>query len=125
MAGVFGVYFYALGNGDSEAVARTLVVNAIAAMEIFYLFNVRYLHMTSFTLTGLKGTRAVLLAVGGLVVAQFAFTYLPFMNDLFGSGSGLFHGLAIVTVAVGVVMLAVLEVEKWLVRRLGWFAEEV
>lgn len=124
MLGVFGVYFYALGNGDSEAVARTLVVNAIAAMEIFYLFNVRYLHMTSFTLTGLKGTRAVLLAVGGLVVAQFGFTYLPFMNDLFGSAPVSFTD-GVVTVAVGVAMLAVLEVEKWLIRRLGWFADEV
>lgn len=124
MIGVFGVYFYALGRGESEAVARTLVVNAIAAMEIFYLFNVRYLHTTSFSLRGLLGTPAVLLAVGGLTMAQFGYTYLPFMNALFGSAPvSLVDGL--VTVGVGVALLGVLETEKWLVRRLGWFADEV
>lgn len=124
MAGVFGIYFYALGSGNGEAEARTMVVNAIAAMEICYLFNVRYLHMSSFTLTGLKGTRAVLIAVGGLVVAQFAFTYLPFMNTLFGTAAISFTD-GLITVCVGVAMLAVLEVEKWLVRRLGWFTDEI
>ena len=42
--------------GRDLETARTLVVNTIVTMEIFYLFNVRYLHMTSFTLrTGNAG----------------------------------------------------------------------
>jgi hypothetical protein len=48
------------------------------------LFNVRYLHVPSFTLTGVRGTKAIYLALA-VVAGQFAFTYLPFMNAIFGS----------------------------------------
>src|SRR5690606_16428601 len=59
--GALGIFFYALGRGHDLEVARTLVVNIIVGFEAFYLFNVRYFHMTSFTLRGALGTRAVLL----------------------------------------------------------------
>ncbi|MCX8999597.1 cation-transporting P-type ATPase [Rhizobiaceae bacterium BDR2-2] len=124
MSGVFGVFFHALGNGESIEVARTQVVNVLAVMEIFYLFNVRYLHTTSISFRGLLGTPAVLLAVGGLTVAQFGYTYLPFMNALFGSAP-VSLGDGLVIVGVGVLLLAILEAEKWIVRRFGWFADEI
>jgi magnesium-transporting ATPase (P-type) len=86
-------------------------------MEIFYLFNVRYLHRTSFSLVGAMGTPAVLLAIAAVVIAQFAFTYLPAMNALFDSAPVAFaDGLLIV--AIGVVTMAILETEKALTRRL-------
>jgi magnesium-transporting ATPase (P-type) len=74
------IFFYALGRGIDLDTARTMVVNTIVVLEIFYLFNVRYLHMTSFTWQGALGTPAVLIAVGATVVAQLAFTYLPVMH---------------------------------------------
>ena len=58
--------------------ARTLVVNLIVVMEIFYLFSVRYLHLTALTWTGVLGTRAVLVGVAVAVTLQLAFTYAPF-----------------------------------------------
>jgi hypothetical protein len=36
-------FFYALGQGLGLDAARTMVVNTIVVLEIFYLFNVRYL----------------------------------------------------------------------------------
>ncbi|HET9069857.1 MAG TPA: HAD-IC family P-type ATPase, partial [Amaricoccus sp.] len=54
------VFFHSLGRGDELAYARTLVVNMIVVAEIFYLFNVRYLHMRSLTWQGALGTPAVL-----------------------------------------------------------------
>ncbi|WP_313665570.1 cation transporting ATPase C-terminal domain-containing protein [Shinella sp.] len=69
----------ALRRGYTDAGARTLVVNMLVTMEIFYLFNVRYLHRTSFSLTGAIGTPAV------VVAAQLLFTFAPFMNELFGT----------------------------------------
>ncbi|HET9067527.1 MAG TPA: HAD-IC family P-type ATPase, partial [Amaricoccus sp.] len=61
MAGVgLFVFFHSLGRGDELAYARTLVVNMIVVAEIFYLFNVRYLHMRSLTWQGALGTPAVL-----------------------------------------------------------------
>ncbi|MBB3965873.1 cation transporting ATPase C-terminal domain-containing protein [Rhizobium metallidurans] len=68
-AGVFFVFDYALRRGLGEDGARTMVVNVLVVMEIFYLFNVRYLYTTSFRLNGAMGTPAVLGAVVAVVVA--------------------------------------------------------
>src|SRR3546814_14910260 len=42
-----GVFFHTLGQGRDLETARTMVVNMLVVAEIFYLFNVRYLHMRS------------------------------------------------------------------------------
>jgi magnesium-transporting ATPase (P-type) len=110
-AGAFGIFAWAESRGLAHEGARTMVVNAIVVMEIFYLFSVRYLHGTSVTWQGMLGTPAVLIGVGGIVILQFAFTYLPVMQRLFQTRSiGLGDGLVIV--GVGIVLLCVLEVEK-------------
>jgi len=107
-AGTLGMFFYALAEGRDLETARTLAVNTIVVFEIFYLFNVRYLHMTSYSWRGALGTPAVLVA----------FTYLPLMQDLFGTRPvTLWDGLIIM--AAGVIFMAILEVEKALLRRLG------
>ncbi len=118
LAGALSIFFYALNRGLDIDTARTMVVNTIVVLEIFYLFNVRYLHMTSFTWRGALGTGPVLIAVGAIVVAQFGFTYLPLMNDLFATRAvSLGDGVLIVT--VGLVAMVMLEVEKHIMRHLG------
>jgi len=118
----FGVFAWARARGHDLETARTMVVNAFCVLEIFYLFSVRYLHGTSFSLRGLRGTPAVLWAIAAVVLAQLAFTYLPWMHTLFGSRPvPLLEGVAII--GVGVVLLLVLEAEKWLLRRLDVFEE--
>lgn len=117
--GAFGMFFWAIERGLSVEEARTIVVNTLVVMEIFYLFSVRYLYETSISLTGLLGTRAVLIGVGGITAAQFAFTYLPIMQRLFETRAVAFlDGIAIV--GVGVVLFLILELEK-IVRRMGLF----
>ncbi|WP_199258107.1 cation-transporting P-type ATPase [Paracoccus binzhouensis] len=116
--GAFGIFEYARIRGYDLPAARTMVVNALVAMEIFYLFNVRYLHRTSFSLVGAMGTPAVLAAVSVVVLAQLLFTYAPFMHRLFDSAPvALLDGLLIVL--VGAATMAVLEIEKALTRRLS------
>jgi magnesium-transporting ATPase (P-type) len=110
-----GVFFWALDRGRDLEVARTMVVNTLVVLEIFYLFSVRYLHMTSFTLTGVKGTKAVLIALAVVIVGQFAFTYLPVMNTIFGSRP-LTLGEGMVIVALGAATFVLLEIEKRLLR---------
>mgnify|MGYP001627219798 CR=1 FL=1 len=105
-----------LARGGSIELARTLVVNALVAMEVGYLFNVRYLGMRSLTLRGALGTRPVLLALAALVLAQLAFTYLPVMNRLFATVPLSPAQLAGV-VAAGAVLMLLLEAEKALVHR--------
>ena len=111
-------YFYAIHNGSDLATARTMVVNAIVVLEIFYLFNVRYLHMTSFSWRGALGTPAVLFAVATVVAAQFAFTYLPVMQRLFDTRPVSLGG-GLLIVATGAAMMALLEIEKHIMRRTG------
>ncbi|MGD9953520.1 MAG: HAD-IC family P-type ATPase, partial [Burkholderiales bacterium] len=112
------VFFFALGRGDDVATARTLVVNVIVVLEIFYLFNVRFLHMTSMTLRGALGTRAVLAALAVVVAAQLAFTYAPFMQRWFDTRP-VSLGEGALIVALGAAVMLLLEGEKWLLRRLG------
>ena len=116
-AGALGIFFYALGRGLDVETARTMVVNTIVVLEIFYLFNVRYLHMTSFTWQGALGTPPVLLAIATVIVAQFGFTYWPVMQELFATRPiALADGLLIV--GIGVLAMIILEGEKHLMRRL-------
>ena len=99
-----------------------MVVNMLVVAEIFYLFNVRFLHMRSLTWRGVLGTRPVLIAIGAVVTAQLAFTYLPVLNRLFDSRPlTLRDGGLIVLIGIGLFLL--LEGEKLLMRRLGWFKE--
>ena len=118
LIGAFGMYFWAEARGLPVETARTIVVNTIVVMEIFYLFSVRYVHGTSLTWQGVLGTRPVLIGVGLVTVAQFAMTYAPFMQLIFDTRPvAFFDGLAVV--GAGVAMLFVVEIEKALWRRLS------
>ncbi|MBX3635221.1 MAG: cation-transporting P-type ATPase [Rubrivivax sp.] len=121
LAGIFGMHEWALLQGASEQTARTVAVNTLVCMEVFYLFSVRYLKAPSFTLQGVKGTPRVLAAVAAVVLLQAGFTYLPFMQTLFAT-EALPLATGAVIVAVGVTVLVVLELEKALLRRLGFAA---
>jgi len=119
---VLGVFFYTLSRGRDVETARTMVVNLFAVAEIFYLFNVRYLHTTSLSWRGVLGTPAVLSAIAVLVTAQLVFTYAPFMQAIFGTRPlGLLDWTLLV--AIGVALMLLLEGEKLLMRRFGWFKE--
>ncbi|GAB4177804.1 MAG: cation-transporting P-type ATPase [Thalassobaculales bacterium] len=111
VAGTFGIYAMATARGLPLETARTMAVNTLVVMEIFYLFSVRYVHGTALTWQGVLGTPAVLIGVSFVIVAQFAFTYLPLLQGVFGTRPVAFlDGAAII--GVGVVMLLVVEVEK-------------
>jgi magnesium-transporting ATPase (P-type) len=114
VAGTFGVYVWAVEHGAPIETARTMAVNSLVAMEIFYLFSVRYVHGTSLTWRGLLGTPAVLAGVATVVAAQFALTYLSHLQNVFGTRPlSLDEGMA--TVAAGVALLILVEAEKRLV----------
>ncbi len=111
VAGTFGIFTWAMQRGLPLETARTMAVNTIVVMEIFYLFSVRYVHGTSLTWQGVLGTRAVLVGVVTVIAAQFAFTYLAPMQAVFATRA-VTLGDGIVIVGVGVVLLVIVEVEK-------------
>jgi len=116
-AGIFGTFSLAQAQGANLEVARTIAVNTLVVMEIFYLFSVRFLNTTSLTLRAILGTRPVLIAITAVTALQFAFTYAPFMEAFFDTRP-LSLGEGLVVVAVGPVLLLILETEKRVLRRL-------
>jgi magnesium-transporting ATPase (P-type) len=112
----FGVFFWTLERGLPLELARTMVVNTIVVMQIFYLFSIRYAHGPSLTWQGLVGTRAVLIGIATVVLAQFAFTYHPWAQFGFETRPvPLTDGLVIV--AIGIVVFLIVEAEKHLMKR--------
>jgi magnesium-transporting ATPase (P-type) len=109
--GIFGPFELALIMGQEVEVARTMALNTLVAMEVFYLFSVRYRLGASITLTGLKGTSAVLIAIGLVVVLQLLFTYAPPMQTLFETRALSLWQLAQCTLA-GVLLLILLDIDK-------------
>ncbi len=112
----------AQAQGASIEEARTVVVNTLVVLEIFYLFSVRYLKTSSITWRGMLGTPAVLIAVGAATASQIVFTYTSIMETLFDTRPlSLVQGVQII--ATGMLVFLVLEIEKWaqvlLARRKG------
>ncbi len=117
LAGVFGLFSWALERGHSVELARTIAMNALVTMEIFQLFFVRNIYGTSLTWKAASGTPVVWVVIAIVAAAQFAVTYLPPLQRVFGTAAvPLWDGVAIV--AVGAALFAILETEKQLRLRL-------
>ncbi len=121
--GMLGIFAWAHDvRGHDVAMARTMVVNAVCVMCVFYLFSVRYLNVPSMTWRGVLGTPAVLWAVALVAAAQLMFTYAPWMHLWFDTRpTGWLDNL--ITLVPGPALLLLLELEKAILRRLGWFHE--
>lgn len=117
-AGIFGMFTLARAQGASLEEARTIAVNTLVVMEIFYLFSVRFLNTTSLTLSGALGTGPVLIAIAAVTLLQLGFTHAPVMAALFDTRPvGI--GERLLVLAVGPALLLILELEKRAVRALS------
>ncbi len=111
LAGIFGMFKWALSQGADVEKARTLAVNTLVAMEVFYLFSVRFLRTPSLTPMGILGTPVVLVSVAAVVALQLLFTYAPFMERFFETRPiSIAEGWP--AIAAGILVFAILEVEK-------------
>ncbi|MCC5871489.1 MAG: cation-transporting P-type ATPase [Gammaproteobacteria bacterium] len=118
--GTFG-HFIWMGEvmGSAEDVARTVAINTLVAGQAFYLLNLRLIYQPVLSDWAIFRSRAMWIAIGILIVLQFAFTYAPVMHTLFGTtaigmqdwGRILLFGLAV---------FVIVELEKAVVRRLPW-----
>jgi magnesium-transporting ATPase (P-type) len=69
----------------SDALARTVAVNAITLGQVFYLLNSRYLIDSSLSIKAHRGNPYLPLGIGAVVVLQLLFTYAPPLQALFGT----------------------------------------
>ncbi len=93
--------------------STTMAVNTLVVLEIFHLFFIRNIYGTSLTWKAVRGTRIVWACVIAVTAAQFAMTYLPTLQRVFGTANvPVADGL--ILVAIGAVFFTILEVEKQL-----------
>ena len=114
--GTLALFMWEIAQNGSIELARTVAVNALVAGEIAYLFNCRYLLAPARRLQDLTGNAYVLLTAAILCVIQAIFTYLPFMQSLFGVAS-IDAAAWLRILAFGVLLFVAIEVEKAVIRR--------
>ncbi|OYW40601.1 MAG: carbonate dehydratase [Hydrogenophilales bacterium 12-61-10] len=115
VAGSLGLFLWELERGVPLEIARTAAINALVMGEIFYLFNCRRLTAAVVGWSGFTGNRAVLIAIGLLLVLQGLFTYLPAMQALFATAA-LDAAAWGRIVLFGVIVYGVVEIEKAVIR---------
>jgi len=119
LIGGFTLFLYKImrSGGIDLDTARTIAVNTIVAGQVFYLLNCRKFHETIFS-REFFGNAYVFMAIGVLVVFQLLFTYVPFMNTLFGTAPIDFSKW-IYVVAAGCIVMIIVEIEKLSVRKIS------
>jgi calcium-translocating P-type ATPase len=116
VAGGLGLFLWERAQGADLNTARTVAVNALVMGEIMYLFNCRHMTASALNWENLFGNRIILAAIGVLLVFQMMFTYLPVMQEMFGTA-----GLSLAAwgriLLFGLAAMLVVEAEKYLRRR--------
>ncbi len=111
LGGVFGVYHFAINKGYSIELARSIALNTLVVMEIFHLFFIRNIYGTSLTWQGLRGTKVIWSVVIIITLAQFAVTYLPFLQIIFATQAIPFWDGAVI-IGIGIAFFTIIEIEK-------------
>lgn len=118
MAGALGLFLWELEQGTALNTARTMAVNVLVACEMVYLVNSRSTFASILNWPGLTGNRTILLAIAACIPLQLAYTYLPLLQNLFGSADlSLLDWLKVIAASLLVFFGA--ELEKACMRRTG------
>jgi len=125
LIGAFGAFEWALSQGATTELARTVAVNAFVAMEIGYLFSCRSLRLPVWGL-GWRTNPLLLAGVGLMVLLQLGLTYLPWLQAVFATAA-LSWGQWLPILLLGVTIFGLAEATKWVAgwqfsgNRLPWF----
>jgi magnesium-transporting ATPase (P-type) len=114
---VFSLFNEFRNQGASIEYSRTIAVNALVLIEVFYLFNCRYLTQSIFHRDFFVGSKLLWLAAAVVIAIQIVFTYLPISQTVFGLENIGIQDWGVIILATLPVMLIV-EIEKWLQRQL-------
>jgi len=111
-------FFWMKSQGASDALARTVAVNAITIGQVFYLLNSRYLLDSSLSLKAHLGNKVLPLGIGAVVLLQLLFTYAPPLQRLFDNEAVPLRVWPWLLVG-GLVFFLVVEAEKLFIRSSG------
>jgi magnesium-transporting ATPase (P-type) len=117
-------FFWMKSQGASDALARTVAVNAITIGQVFYLLNSRYLLDSSFSLTAHTGNKYLPLGIGAVVILQLLFTYAPPLQAMFGNEAIPLRVWPWLLLG-GLLFFLVVEAEKLVIRTSGTLRKAV
>jgi magnesium-transporting ATPase (P-type) len=112
-------FFAMKSQGASDALARTVAVNAITIGQVFYLLNSRYLLDSTLSLKAHAGNKYLPLGIGAVVILQLLFTYTPPFHAFFSTENLPLHVWPWL-LAGGLAFFLVVEAEKLVIRSSRW-----
>ena len=111
LAGIFGIYKFAIAQGYSENLARTIAMNMLVVLEIFYLLFIRNMNTKSLSFKYIAATRAIWISIATVILGQGIITYVPWFQSIFETEAiNLFDVIKIIF--LGIIMFIVIEFEK-------------
>jgi Ca2+-transporting ATPase len=112
----YSLFWWSIEEGSTIDESRTIAVNTIVMIEIFYLFNCRSLTKSIFRM-GFFSNKLIFLGVIVMILLQITFTYTPVMNEIFQSKPiGIESWLKIV--GVSVITFLIIEIKKFVSNEL-------
>jgi Ca2+-transporting ATPase len=112
----YSLFWWSIEEGSTIDESRTIAVNTIVMIEIFYLFNCRSLTKSIFRM-GFFSNKLIFLGVIVMILLQIIFTYTPVMNEIFQSKPiGIESWLKIV--GVSVITFLIIEIKKFVSNKL-------
>ena len=105
---------YLLSMGVSEGVVRTITLQTIVFAQLFHLFNSRSIRRFAFG-KDFFSNKAVFLVSIAMIVLQMGITYLPFMNNVFGTVALELSDWKY-PICLGLIIFVVVEIEKAIMR---------
>ncbi|HJD76948.1 MAG TPA: cation transporting ATPase C-terminal domain-containing protein, partial [Bacteroides reticulotermitis] len=107
---------YLLNSGVDEMTVRTVTIQTIVITQMFHLYNSRSIRRSAFC-GDFWGNKAVFVVSALLILLQLSITYLPFMNQVFGTVA-LPASYWLYPFVFGFLIFVVVEIEKWVMRLL-------
>lgn len=101
-------------NGVNEELVRSITLQTIVIAQMFHLFNSRTIRHFAFN-KDFFANKAVFVVCALLIVLQMSITYLPFMNNVFGTVPLKAYDW-LYPVVLGVFVFVVVEIEKAVMR---------
>ena len=113
---VYVLFEWSIADGSTVDEARTVAVNTIVMIELFYLFNCRSL-TSSIWKTGFFSNKLIFVGIAVMILLQIVFTYAPVMNEIFQSHPiGIDWWLKII--GVSLFIFVIIELKKFVSKRL-------
>jgi len=106
-----------LADGISEQIVRTVTLQTIVITQMFHLFNSRSVNKFAIN-KDFFSNKAVFIVSGLLIVLQLAITYIPFMNNIFGTYPIEAH-FWLYPLGMGIAVFFIVEAEKAIMTKLN------